>query len=296
MSPVVPVTPSEQTQILPGKYAAPVIHSGSPEQVSPSPVPLQQATHSCWTLGPHGDSTHPNTVTRLRLMGSGVNDVKICQPTPAELSYKILFAVLAVANHICGVIVYGWDVHRYLTYISSLATTLAKVLSLSELFVSYRFKDIAEHHWFRETTNYFQVLTSVVEAIVFSFYWSVLAYKNYVYDDLSTEDHILNITMHVMCPIIAITPVFLERTDFGLKQLAGVFTAGIIYLGYMVSYAVRTDKGIYHPLFTFRDVLTYILVLVVLLLILGFFYLFKWVNKKMVEKYNLKRQTTVQPQ
>ena len=216
--------------------------------------------------------------------------------SPAELSYKILFAVLAVANHICGVIVYGWDVHRYLTYISSLATTLAKVLSLSELFVSYRFKDIAEHHWFRETTNYFQVLTSTVEMLVFVFYWAILAYFDYTQNDFSTEDHILNITMHVMCPIIAITPVFLERTDFGLKQLAGVFTAGIIYLGYMVSYAVRTDKGIYHPLFTFRDVLTYILVLVVLLLILGFFYLFKWVNKKMVEKYNLKRQTTVQPQ
>ena len=237
-------------------------------------------------------ATQPANSSEPRLLRYLHHDKGLAALSPAEYSYKTVFAVLAVANHIWGVASYGWNIHKALTFVGSFANAVAKILSLAELLVTVQLKTLPEHHWSREVVNYFQVLTSVVETLVFVFYWIVLAYFDYTMNEFTKEDHVLNITMHVMCPIIAVTPIFLERTDFGTKQLVGVYVAGFIYLGYMVSYAVRTNKGIYDPLFTFRDVITYVLVAVVLLLILGFFFLLKWVNKKMVEKFLQKNPPT----
>jgi hypothetical protein len=239
---------------------------------------------------------HDDTPRLLRCMWSQPLQLHL----DTEWAYKATFALLALINAVLTATVFGLEGFRYLSNISAVVTGFVKLIVLVELFLSFSSQKVdsgsIRSAGFTSFVNYFQVILGCFEISILMFYWPAAYIMGQFGQKISGPYmHVINITIHLICPIFAIIPVFLERMDFGIKQLIATYLAGFCYIGYMVSYAVRTGEGIYHPLFTFRDVTSYILVGIVIILILVFFYFFKWVNKKMVERY-LERRLSRQGQ
>ena len=123
--------------------------------------------------------------------------------------------------------------------------------------------------------------------LVAVFYWAILAYKAYI-KGMSTFDHVYNILFHIVVPVIAIMPLFFEKQRFRHKDLFIIVPITLCYVVVLVVYALVTGKGVYDPIFTFNDVMSFVYLAVALTVLLVGFYLAWFVSSKVQHRYTAK--------
>jgi len=171
--------------------------------------------------------------------------------------------------------------HKYLTIIGCLFTFITRLVCAIEIFVSKPNPSLL-----RNIASLMQNSNFAVECFILIFYWVVISWYDYTVMQWGLYDHVYNIILHIAIPMVACGPVFLEYTQWCHKTLFMLTVPfGLGYLLILIIYAMRTGEGVYHPLFTFRDVLSYVLIAVAGAMLVGCYYLGWHISNRVGRSY-----------
>ena len=198
-----------------------------------------------------------------------------------QLLYKAVLSVIASGIYIGWIIAdYPLNQHKYFTVLGMLGSAIVRLCCLFQAM-------IPRIPFTREILSVAQVYTASYSIVILVFYWTVLAYFDY-HKPKTAVDHAFNILMHIVSPACAILPVLIEQNLYMHFLALGIFLCSLAYVIFLVYFALRFNEGVYHPLFTFRDVFSYIATAFGLALAVAAYYFFWWVSKVIISRVSKK--------
>lgn len=169
--------------------------------------------------------------------------------------YSYYFSLYPVATY-----------HKYLTILGMLITMLSRSYAVLHVFLK-----VNDQSLWTSFLNAVQSFHFATEGTIFVFYWGALAITD-IPKRTTFEEHFINILIHVVCFLLALVPVLIERTNFHQKFY--FLMALPFFLGYglfLTAYTVGTGTYIYSVL-DFTSALTAAYLIAALLLNHGAFF------------------------